>query len=56
MDNLFFSYTLFLVPFLTAFSFFSQVGTKVAAVSRKTNTTTHEVLGVMTKEETQIVR
>lgn len=32
-----------------------QVGTKVAAVSRKTNTTTHEVLGVMTKENTQIV-
>lgn len=32
----------------------SMVGTKVAAVSRKTNTTTHEVLGVMTKETTQI--
>ncbi|XP_050261335.1 GTP-binding protein ERG isoform X1 [Quercus robur] len=31
-----------------------MVGTKVAAVSRKTNTTTHEVLGVMTKENTQI--
>ncbi|KAL5842933.1 hypothetical protein ACOSQ3_013536 [Xanthoceras sorbifolium] len=31
-----------------------MVGTKVAAVSRKTNTTTHEVLGVMTKGETQI--
>ncbi|RVX02631.1 GTP-binding protein ERG [Vitis vinifera] len=31
------------------------VGTKVAAVSRKTNTTTHEVLGVMTKGNTQIV-
>ncbi|CBI27222.3 hypothetical protein VitviT2T_000100 [Vitis vinifera] len=30
------------------------VGTKVAAVSRKTNTTTHEVLGVMTKGNTQI--
>ncbi|KAJ0750572.1 putative GTP binding domain, P-loop containing nucleoside triphosphate hydrolase [Helianthus annuus] len=30
------------------------VGTKVAAVSRKTNTTTHEVLGVMTKGKTQI--
>lgn len=33
-----------------------MVGTKVAAVSRKTNTTTHEVLGVMTKGDTQIVR
>lgn len=33
-----------------------QVGTKVAAVSRKTNTTTHEVLGVLTKGNTQIVR
>lgn len=33
-----------------------QVGTKVAAVSRKTNTTTHEVLGVMTKGNTQVVR
>ncbi|GAY49040.1 hypothetical protein CUMW_116230 [Citrus unshiu] len=33
-----------------------MVGTKVAAVSRKTNTTTHEVLGVMTKADTQIVR
>ncbi|KAH0454356.1 hypothetical protein IEQ34_016280 [Dendrobium chrysotoxum] len=32
----------------------SMVGTKVAAVSRKTNTTTHEVLGVMTKGNTQI--
>ncbi|KAA3465307.1 GTP-binding protein ERG [Gossypium australe] len=31
-----------------------MVGTKVAAVSRKTNTTTHEVLGVMTKGDTQI--
>ncbi|KAE8724802.1 GTP-binding protein ERG [Hibiscus syriacus] len=31
-----------------------EVGTKVAAVSRKTNTTTHEVLGVMTKGDTQI--
>ncbi|XP_044495251.1 GTP-binding protein ERG [Mangifera indica] len=31
-----------------------MVGTKVAAVSRKTNTTTHEVLGVMTKGSTQI--
>ncbi|TQD98363.1 hypothetical protein C1H46_015964 [Malus baccata] len=31
-----------------------QVGTKVSAVSRKTNTTTHEVLGVMTKGDTQI--
>ncbi|GLT52384.1 hypothetical protein SLA2020_257310 [Shorea laevis] len=31
-----------------------MVGTKVAAVSRKTNTTTHEVLGVMTKGNTQI--
>ncbi|KAG6788786.1 hypothetical protein POTOM_004863 [Populus tomentosa] len=30
------------------------VGTKVAAVSRKTNTTTHEVLGVMTDGDTQI--
>lgn len=29
---------------------------KVAAVSRKMNTTTHEVLGVMTKGHTQIVR
>lgn len=35
--------------------FLTQVGTKVAAVSRKTNTTTHEVLGVMTKGNTQIV-
>lgn len=33
----------------------TQVGTKVAAVSRKTNTTTHEILGVMTKGNTQIV-
>ncbi|CAO2817952.1 unnamed protein product [Amaranthus hypochondriacus] len=32
----------------------NMVGTKVAAVSRKTNTTTHEVLGVMTKGDTQI--
>ncbi|KAF9587632.1 hypothetical protein IFM89_004464 [Coptis chinensis] len=31
-----------------------MVGTKVAAVSRKTNTTTHEVLGVMTKGNTQV--
>ncbi|KAH7654566.1 GTP-binding protein Era protein [Dioscorea alata] len=31
-----------------------MVGTKVAAVSRKTNTTTHEVLGVITKANTQI--
>lgn len=31
-----------------------MVGTKVAAVSRKTNTTTHEVLGVMTRGHTQI--
>ncbi|KAK2987385.1 hypothetical protein RJ640_020582 [Escallonia rubra] len=31
-----------------------MVGTKVAAVSRKTNTTTDEVLGVMTKGKTQI--
>lgn len=31
-----------------------MVGTKVAAVSRKTNTTTHEVLGVMTQGSTQI--
>ncbi|XP_022762591.1 GTP-binding protein ERG isoform X2 [Durio zibethinus] len=31
-----------------------MVGTKVAAVSRKTNTTTHEVLGVMTRGDTQI--
>ncbi|KAL8101428.1 GTP-binding protein ERG [Apium graveolens] len=31
-----------------------MVGTKVAGVSRKTNTTTHEVLGVMTKGDTQI--
>ncbi|KAK0580245.1 hypothetical protein LWI29_038524 [Acer saccharum] len=31
-----------------------MVGTKVAAVSRKTNTTTHEVLGAMTKGDTQI--
>jgi hypothetical protein len=27
----------------------------VAAVSRKTNTTTHEVVGVLTKGDTQIV-
>ncbi|VFQ98344.1 unnamed protein product [Cuscuta campestris] len=32
----------------------SMVGTKVAAVSRKINTTTHEVLGVMTEGDTQI--
>jgi GTP-binding protein Era len=32
-----------------------MVGTKVAAVSRKTNTTTHEILGVMTKGDTQIL-
>ncbi|KAJ8545043.1 hypothetical protein K7X08_017626 [Anisodus acutangulus] len=31
-----------------------MVGAKVSAVSRKTNTTTHEVLGVMTKGKTQI--
>ncbi|KAJ9183323.1 hypothetical protein P3X46_007191 [Hevea brasiliensis] len=31
-----------------------MVGTKVSAVSRKTNTTIHEVLGVMTKGDTQI--
>ncbi|KAF8030705.1 hypothetical protein BT93_D0019 [Corymbia citriodora subsp. variegata] len=31
-----------------------MVGTKVSAVSRKTNTTVHEVLGVMTKKDTQI--
>ncbi|XWS62327.1 hypothetical protein CRYUN_Cryun06bG0001600 [Craigia yunnanensis] len=31
-----------------------MVGSKVAAVSRKTNTTTHEVLGVMTRGDTQI--
>ncbi|CAN0840894.1 GTP-binding protein ERG [Linum grandiflorum] len=31
-----------------------MVGTKVSAVSRKTNTTLHEVLGVMTKGDTQI--
>ncbi|KAM3252003.1 GTP-binding protein ERG [Capsicum annuum] len=31
-----------------------MAGTKVSAVSRKTNTTTHEVLGVMTKGKTQI--
>ncbi|KAG0501565.1 hypothetical protein HPP92_001637 [Vanilla planifolia] len=31
-----------------------MVGTKIAAVSRKTNTTTHEILGVMTKRNTQI--
>ncbi|KAG5549391.1 hypothetical protein RHGRI_014666 [Rhododendron griersonianum] len=31
-----------------------MVGTKVAAVSRKTHTTTHEVLGVVTKGNTQI--
>lgn len=32
----------------------NMVGTKVSAVSRKTNTTTHEVLGVMTNGDTQI--
>ncbi|CAA2994235.1 GTP-binding ERG [Olea europaea subsp. europaea] len=32
-----------------------MVGTKVSAVSRKTHTTTHEVLGVMTRGNTQIV-
>ncbi|GAB2276092.1 hypothetical protein Dimus_010832 [Dionaea muscipula] len=31
-----------------------MVGTKVSGVSRKTNTTTHEVLGVMTRRDTQI--
>uniref|UniRef100_A0A7C9CHX6 GTP-binding protein ERG n=1 Tax=Opuntia streptacantha TaxID=393608 RepID=A0A7C9CHX6_OPUST len=31
-----------------------MVRTKVSAVSRKTNTTTHEVLGVMTEGDTQI--
>lgn len=31
-----------------------MVETKVSAVSRKTNTTTHEVLGVLTKGDTQI--
>ncbi|XP_062012259.1 GTP-binding protein ERG [Rosa rugosa] len=31
-----------------------MVGTKVSAVSRKTNTTTHEVLGVITEGDTQI--
>ncbi|XP_047958068.1 GTP-binding protein ERG-like isoform X1 [Salvia hispanica] len=31
-----------------------MVGTKVSAVSRKVHTTTHEVLGVMTKGDTQI--
>ncbi|KAJ4822364.1 hypothetical protein Tsubulata_014291 [Turnera subulata] len=31
-----------------------MVGMKVSAVSRKTNTTIHEVLGVMTKGDTQI--
>ncbi|XP_047160003.1 GTP-binding protein ERG [Vigna umbellata] len=31
-----------------------MVGTKVAAVSRKTNTTTHEIVGVLTKGDTQI--
>uniref|UniRef100_A0A8R7V6V1 G domain-containing protein n=1 Tax=Triticum urartu TaxID=4572 RepID=A0A8R7V6V1_TRIUA len=30
------------------------VGSKVAAVSRKTNTTTHEILGVLTEGKTQI--
>ncbi|XP_006659933.2 GTP-binding protein ERG [Oryza brachyantha] len=32
----------------------TMVGRKVAAVSRKTNTTTHEILGVLTKGKTQI--
>ncbi|XP_048501522.1 GTP-binding protein ERG-like [Beta vulgaris subsp. vulgaris] len=32
-----------------------EAGTKVSAVSRKKNTTTHEVLGVMTKGDTQII-
>ncbi|PWZ04539.1 Transcription factor bHLH84 [Zea mays] len=32
-----------------------KVGTKVAAVSLKTNTTTHKILGVLTKGNTQIV-
>ncbi|CAO2176124.1 unnamed protein product [Urochloa humidicola] len=32
----------------------TMVGAKVAAVSRKTNTTTHEILGVLTKGNTQI--
>ncbi|KAL8513256.1 hypothetical protein ACS0TY_019458 [Phlomoides rotata] len=32
-----------------------MVGSKVSAVSRKTNTTTNEVLGVLTKGDTQIV-
>lgn len=32
-----------------------MVGSKVAAVSRKTNTTTHEILGAMTKGDTQIL-
>ncbi|XP_062192857.1 GTP-binding protein ERG-like [Phragmites australis] len=32
----------------------TMVGTKVAAVSRKTNTTTHEILGVLTKGNKQI--
>ncbi|KAG8657536.1 hypothetical protein MANES_03G075200v8 [Manihot esculenta] len=31
-----------------------MVGTKVSAVSRKTNTTIHEVVGVMTRGDTQI--
>ncbi|XP_065850080.1 GTP-binding protein ERG [Euphorbia lathyris] len=31
-----------------------MVGTKVSAVSRKTNTTNHEILGVMTEADTQI--
>ncbi|KAL6567174.1 hypothetical protein OROGR_000842 [Orobanche gracilis] len=31
-----------------------MVGTKVSAVSRKTHTTTHEVLGVLTKGHTQV--
>lgn len=32
-----------------------MVGTKVSAVSRKTNTTIHEILGVITKGDTQIL-
>ncbi|KAK6933475.1 GTP binding domain, partial [Dillenia turbinata] len=39
----------------SALTNFMVVGTKVSAVSRKTNTTIHEVLGVMTKGKTQIV-
>ncbi|KAJ6932895.1 hypothetical protein NC651_008347 [Populus alba x Populus x berolinensis] len=33
---------------------YAQVGAKVCSVSRKTNTTTHEVLGVMTNGDTKI--